>query len=684
MAYLLKASIVIAVFFCIYAVFLKRETFFQKNRWFLLLGLLVATTLPLVVIPIEVPVEPVNVNESFTVVETPTVIDQSEPAEQSINWLSLLSLSYGLGLLFFIVQFLLQFGSLVMLLLKNPKLKDGIYTYVIVKNNISPFSFFKWIVYNPEQMDNEEVQLMLTHEKVHVNQLHSVDIILSQLACTLFWFNPLMWLYRNYIRQNLEYIADYETQFATTDSKIYQKLLLKTSIVNQHELLTTNFYNSLIKERIVMLQKSRSQTKRQWRYFLILPLLGVVLLSMNTKEVYVEKEPTEKVETSTTYPNPEIEIIFSKSTTDTQLDEIEDELKANDISMKIKTLERNDKGLITSIDVDFKTPNGSANYAVMNEDGIPDFYFRTSKDGSFGVGAVNTREKIIITSIDAGYRDSNEKESSDTIQPKSSNAIIFKEEGEKKHKIIMQDGFNGNVEIVKGKVLFSGDDDTNVIIKTDTIFIETDKNATKQLQNKFKYKIGDTKNGEDYEIEFIERNSGKRPLFIINGEEKDESTFKSLGSKNIKSMTVLKDESAMTLYGEKGKNGVIIIETIEPIDDKQKSKWIVRTEVNSISFTDDEDDSKNATLAYISKYTSDDILKKNKALLEEVGLNVKYSKIRRNKKGEITRIKISIEDGKGAESSATWKNNNGIPGLEYGKSEDVLIARTSKQSFSQN
>ncbi len=683
MAYLLKASIVIAVFFCIYAVFLKRETFFQQNRWFLLLGLLVATTLPLVVIPIEVRVEPVNVNESFTVVETPTVIDQTEPAEQSINWLSLLSLLYGLGLLFFIGQFLLQFGSLVLLLLKNPKLKDGIYTYVIVKNNISPFSFFKWIVYNPEQMDNEEVQLMLTHEKVHVNQLHSIDIILSQLACTLFWFNPLMWLYRNYIRQNLEYIADYETQFASTDSKIYQKLLLKTSIANQHELLTTNFYNSLIKERIVMLQKSRSQTKKQWRYFLILPLLGVVLLSMNTKEVYVEKEPTEKVETSTTYQNPEIEIIFTKSTSDTQLDEIEDELKANDISMKIKTLERNDQGLITSIDVDFKTPNGSANYAVIKEDGISDFYFRTSKDGSFGVGALKNRKKYIVKDIKAGFTDSDNT-----------------------HKIIIEE--DNNVKIVDGKsVKLKENDDTEIIIEidsltqgkswtddnsfsyqlnslVDTIYVKQDVHVIKAPGNKFEYKIGDVKKEEDYDIKFIERNSGKRPLFIINGEEKDESTFKNLGSKNIKSMTVLKDESAMALYGEKGKNGVIKIETIEPIDDKQKSKWIVRTEVNSISFTDDEDGSKNATLAYISKYTPDDILDKNKALLEQVGLKVKYSKIRRNKKGEITRIKISIEDGKGAESSATWKNDDGIPGLEYGKSEDVLIARTSKQSFSKN
>ena len=179
-----------------------------------------------------------------------------------------------------------------MLLIQNPKNKDGIYTYVIVENKISPFSFFKWIVYNPENYNKDELQLILIHEKVHANQMHSIDILFTQLACVIFWFNPLIWLYRKEVRQNLEYIADNKTQMQSNCQKEYQRLLVKTSVVNHNITLSNNFYNSLIKERIVMLHKSKSKKANLLKYVLVIPLLALFLMSFNTEDIYIEKEVT--------------------------------------------------------------------------------------------------------------------------------------------------------------------------------------------------------------------------------------------------------------------------------------------------------------------------------------------------------------------------------------------------------
>ena len=212
MEYLLKASAVIALFYFCFYILLKKETFFQHNRWFLLIGLVIALVFPLLVIPVYIAVEPIAAPETAMYFEHTTLPYIVSTEETTFESTTLIPIIYGIGFTVFFIQFLLQFGSLALLLLKNPKHRDELFTYVIVENKISPFSFFKWIVYNPDAFEKDELELILTHEKVHAKQLHSIDILLTQLACVVFWFNPLIWLYRKEVRQNLEFIADYITQ----------------------------------------------------------------------------------------------------------------------------------------------------------------------------------------------------------------------------------------------------------------------------------------------------------------------------------------------------------------------------------------------------------------------------------------------------------------------------------------
>ena len=719
MEYLLKSTLVLTVFYICYFLFLKKETFFNHNRWFLLSGLIIALIFPYVIIPVHVAIEPQSVNPNL--ISYTAEIPMTEDVTTAFNWGRLVMGIYLIGLVIFLIQFLFQFGSLIWLLLTNPKNKDGIYTYVIVNNKVSPFSFFKWIVYNPEAFNDKELELMLTHEKVHASQLHSLDILFTQLACSIFWFNPLMWLYRNDIRQNLEYIADFKTQSITADTKEYQHLLLKTSVAEQKISLSNNFYNSLIKERIVMLKKSRSNNRKQFRYLLILPVLAGLLMSMNTETVYV---PTEDYMSMSSYNlefnnGKHIEIIFNKETTEEQLKEIKKELKSNGIEMTINTIKRNGENEITAIDIDFKTENGSANYNISSDNGIKPFKFSMKDDGSFGVGTMSDKEVVFVEDVIIESEDDNNsnvfffKEGDDNeiieIKEDSSNVFKIRVKNDKELHFNGEHDNDEDVHVLKEYIIDSSDAKKVIKIKTDNYF-EEDKTIEIRTDGD-KVKVFSPGNITGNKIRGY-RSSDSKPIIIINDEIVSDIELSNIDPANISNVNVIKGDNAVEIYGNKAKNGVIVVrlkdnnykyltkpntwqskkvktkivdveydddvdvEWTEKSKNDKKGPWKITTGVNGYTFISDDDISKNATLGIVTKDTPDSILDANKATLEELGISVKYSKLRRNKSGKITSIKITLKNDSGNQSSASYKDDDGISDIEYGVIGDKLIVRS--------
>ncbi|WP_431135705.1 M56 family metallopeptidase [Psychroserpens mesophilus] len=724
-----------------------------------------ALLFPLIVIPVYIPVETTSIalpeTEYFT--ENTTQFAMHTSAQQ-MQWTDVIPVVYGIGLAIFLIQFLFQFGSLLLLVLRNPKNKDGIYTYVTVNYNISPFSFFKWIVYNPNTFQDDELELILTHEKVHASQLHSIDILVTQLACAVFWFNPLMWLYRKAVRQNLEYIADFTTQKTSNKDRTYQHLLLKTTVANHHISLSNNFYNSLIKERIVMLKKSRSNKRKQWRYLLVLPLLALLLLSMNTKEVFVEsnsnaektdhklefivtKNTTDselksmsdavkqkgghltfsdvkrnesnelthifvklynhsygssnsskaikafiiykelsglkggyvgRLGNGTTHFGSDlkkiltkenesqvkafqkrvesaviknglfndedkkrrseaetIEIHINKNTTNEDLKNIKKELKNEGISFKYSNVKRNSDGEITGINTEFKSDENSSNYNISGDDGIKPFRFKSS-DGTFNVGTVNKN----------------------TLEYRIKNGPTKIQSANGTSKVIVIDENN-----VKDTLYIN----TQTMKHNNSVFI--------QKQNKFTFSTDD----KDSNI-FI--NDTETPLFIINGNKVDKLLFENINSDKIQSVFVFKGEEAQKKYGDEGKNGVIIINTEKEtktvigdhnvmfFETENDGPWKIDTSVTSVQFYDDEGTTLGMEFV-ITKDVSDQFLEKLKNDFKSYDIDARFSKVKRNKKGEITSIKISLDDNNGRESSASWKEKDqAIPDIVMGKSKD--------------
>lgn len=449
-----------------------------------------------------------------------------------------------------------------------------------------------------------------------------------------------------------------------------------------------------------MLKKSRSDKKQQWKYVLIIPLLGGLLMSMNTKEVYVQsKKEIEKsrslTRVNTFSKSQPIEIVFTNSMTDTQLDEIKNELKSQGVKMTINSLKRNSKGEIKAIDIDFETKNGSTNYNVKSNKGIDPFYFNMSEDGSFGVGAYKETEIIIATPLKSNSGDKPERTFifskddgrlteviNDTIaittNGKTTLKRFFNRDSANVYTTYRANFENDSLYLFKGTIIDSIVTEELSNLKTD-FFYQNEKPVEIISQSSTIYSPSITK-----QTIYKSYNDKTKPLVVLDGKIVDNTILRTTNPEHIESLTVLKGQEAIDSYGEKGKNGIIEIKTKDPKNLKnpesrtsKKNPWSIRTEISNVTFIDEEDSSKNGMLAYITKYTPDQVLEKHKVDLEKFDLKVKFSKVKRNKKGELTSIKISVRNEEGAESSATWKNDDGIPSIEFGKSEGTLVARTS-------
>jgi peptidoglycan hydrolase CwlO-like protein len=352
--YCIKSSGLIAMFYLAYFLLLRKETFFNSNRWFLLAGLITSAVLPLIVFTKIVWVE--STPTSFDWSKIPVTTNAIENEGFEINWYLVSAIVYGVGILGFLAKFAFDFYSLSKVLKGKTIQRQADFKFIDVSDNVSPFSYFNSIVYNSSLYSDTELENILEHEKVHSSQHHTVDVLISRLFCIVFWFNPLMWLYKKAILQNLEFIADSEASKKIADKKAYQLTLLKITTQENCVAITNHFYQSLIKKRIVMLNKNQSNKRNYWKYLFVLPVLGAFVFFFQVKVIAQEKESEQTVvEKSKTVENSVDVYKINKNTTDAELKEKVNALKEKyDVTLTFSDLERNSKNELTAIKVDVK------------------------------------------------------------------------------------------------------------------------------------------------------------------------------------------------------------------------------------------------------------------------------------------------------------------------------------------
>jgi bla regulator protein BlaR1 len=612
MEYLLKASGLVILLFLFYQLFLKNETFFGSIRSYFLIGLVIVLSIPLIEIPIYV--ETVATQIDLNTYEA--LLSNPAAAVNSIDWVQIGILIYLTGILFFTVKFLIELGSLGLLLWHHEPVKIGQFHFVETRRDVPPCSFFNVIIYNKSHYELEELEQVLNHEKAHAMQWHSLDTILAHLLVITLWFNPFVWLYKKAVQQNLEFLADAAALNMARSTKLYQHTLLKTCSSLYCTQISNNFYNSLIKKRIIMLHKNRSNKHKQWRYALLFPLLAAFVLTFNTKVVAQEKkEKEDKTEHTEVRVIKEVhgdhtgeqlihiqeehalKLIITSEASDEKLDEVKSKFKEEaDITLSFKGIKRNEEGAITAIKIEAKGDNVSAKFANDNDAPIKPIYIAyDSEANSINIGNMNKKSKnAFFYSVHEDdkegktiiYKGKPDKKGNYVFFGDKDEKVEWTVKGDKKENVevvvLDKDGKKKNVWISKGE----GDDKTEVheieVVEKDGVvkIIESEGGKPAKVLIR-ELKEGDIEKGEKIFITLSEDKDGKGhkvikkkkgdmlfvgdgmddALIIIDGKESSHEELKKLEKDGIEKIEVLKGDNAIEKYGDKAKNGVILVTT---------------------------------------------------------------------------------------------------------------------------
>ena len=278
--YILKSSACLLILLSFYKLFLEKESIHAFKRFYLLGALIVSAIIPGITF-ISYAVLPETTSNSLILVTT------SEGAATT-NYLAIILWSlYGIGVVIFGLKFIINLNNIRAKIKYNHKLKQSGITNVLMRKKVTPHTFFSFIFLNKQRFETNEIPAeVLLHEKTHAIQKHSIDVLIIELIQVVFWFNPLVYLLKNAIKLNHEFLADQAVIRNSTASAHYQNLLLEFSSNSAPQLANSINYSS-IKKRITVMKTETSKKRSFLRTALLLPLLALLLFGFSSREIAI-------------------------------------------------------------------------------------------------------------------------------------------------------------------------------------------------------------------------------------------------------------------------------------------------------------------------------------------------------------------------------------------------------------
>ena len=318
--YILQTVIFQLLFLMVYDVFLKKETFFNWNRFYLLASAFLSVVLPFVkvdrfkeIIPQEyifaLP-EVIIGKAEDALVKTEVLITNQPASEFIFNWQYLIYLGCAIALVLFTIKLV----NLLVLAYKNPKTKLGKTLLVELINSTSAFSFFNYIFLG-DAIKAEEKKVVLAHELEHVKQKHSLDLLFFEVFRILFWFNPLIYIYQTRIANLHEFIADSKAIKINSKESYYENLLAQVFDTKKVSFINPFFKQSLIKKRIIMLSKTKSKQINLVKYILLIPMVIGMLFYTSSEAQVKPKNETKNISEKESYDKSQkdLEVIKHKN-----------------------------------------------------------------------------------------------------------------------------------------------------------------------------------------------------------------------------------------------------------------------------------------------------------------------------------------------------------------------------------
>ena len=321
--FIVKANIILALLCLLFQVLMYRDTFFGIRRAMLLGIYAVAMLLPLWNVEAWTSAQGgAEMTEAYASYVLPTLevttnnilflgIHQEEPGcgMWQVAILLLWGILYLIPVVWLTAKLLWQIIYIMYLRFTCPAemvMGQRIYRY---PRSCSPFSFGPWIFLPSEEINEYELREVLVHEQTHVGQWHTLDILLAQLFCIVFWWNPAVWVLRREVRLNLEFIADGAVVGKEVDRRAYQYHLLGFASQMNVATITNNFNVLPLKRRIVMMNARRTHRMGMLKYAFFVPVAAGMLLLCNVDakaRMMAGEISTSVAQADSVYAKPEV------------------------------------------------------------------------------------------------------------------------------------------------------------------------------------------------------------------------------------------------------------------------------------------------------------------------------------------------------------------------------------------
>ncbi|MDR1369414.1 MAG: TonB-dependent receptor plug domain-containing protein [Dysgonamonadaceae bacterium] len=466
--YLLKSGLWIGLFGLIYWLFLRKETFYKFNRFFLLFGLFASFLLPFCVYKytIRLDIPPFSTIPAESVAVIP---ESSVPV--IFPWMILLTLHVA-GALFLLFRHLNGALKLKRLIVRNGFQREKGTKIIHVQGVNVTFSIFNYIFTDSFSNISEiERKMIYEHERAHIDQCHWVDLIIVHAVCVFQWFNPVVWIYLNSIKQNHEFLADQEVLRKGNSPAVYRAALINYTLKTPVFAFANAFAQHNKFKRIDMMKKNASNPVKKGIVLLLAPALAAFLWFFAEPEyVFAGTEKDHVV-------NFKITVVDYSEMGDslesgTQVSDPLILVDGEEFMPEIKSIEADD---IESVSV-IKDTSALSPYGTRGANGV-----------------------LLITT----------KKRAKSLPPTNSTV---------------------------GTLLKIND------IPLDSVQLDTEVAVREKLEIKSKNDFGEV-------------------LVILNGVEYDGKDLWKINVDSIESISILKEDAVTVKYGEKAKNGVLIITT---------------------------------------------------------------------------------------------------------------------------
>lgn len=307
-AYILKTAMFLIVYYLFYKLLMSRETFHRFNRVALVSLLVLSFVLPLC----ESLVKGTGTGEGLVALEgmlmIATGVEDAETAQISTSHILIgaLMLFYLLGVVTFTLRSFISYLSLTKQLQKGERqtLNDGS-ILCLHEEQIAPFSWMHYIVASRKDIEESGVAI-LCHELGHIHNHHTFDLILTEVALILQWFNPAIWLMRRELQTIHEYEADEAVLDYGIDAKSYQLLLIKKAAGSRLQSITNSLHQSSIKKRITMMLKKKSNPWARAKYLLAVPVAALSVAVLSTPQASALSKEISECKVSEYFANHQI------------------------------------------------------------------------------------------------------------------------------------------------------------------------------------------------------------------------------------------------------------------------------------------------------------------------------------------------------------------------------------------